>query len=405
MLLCGTAFGDITDDVLDRVDDALTTSQFDGNANARVSGLLDLEGYHFSRPAPGLIDTADHNFFNPRLTLFLDGQIGPKIYLFLESRVDRGFDPGEHSAEIRLDEYAVRFTPWDDGRVNLQVGQFATMAAPWVERHLSWQNAFIDAPLPYDNLTTASDTLAPASPHAFLARRITPATKYEYLPIIWGPDYSSGAALFGTYEKVDYAAEIKNTTLSARPQDWSATQTGFSHPAFDAHLGYGPNEMWHFGLTASEGDYLDDAAATSHAAYYPGYRIPPVTGDYREWVLGQDASYAWHYLQIWAECYEARFEIPHVGNANTLAYYIELKYQLTAQLYAALRWNQQLFATVPTGYNTEFPWGHDLRRADVALGYRFTAHTELKIEYSLQNGDSTGGGLESMVAAQFTVRF
>jgi len=397
-LLCSVTLARATDDILDRLDDALTTSQFDGNVNLRVSGLLDLEAYHFSQPAPGLIDTADHNFFNPRLSLFLDGQLGPKLYIFVQSRVDRGFDPGEHSAEIRLDEYALRFTPWDDGRFNIQIGQFATVVAPWVERSLSWQNPFIDAPLPYNNLTLASDLGYPASSRYFLTGRITPATKYEYLPIIWGPDYSTGAAISGQFGKVDYAAELKNTALSARPQDWSIAQTGFSHPAVNAHFGFNPDEKWHFGFTASEGAYLSDKA---EATLPYGHGI----GDYHEFVLGQDASYAWRYLQVWAECYEARFEIPSVGNADTLAYYIELKYKLTAQLFGALRWNQQFFGTVPDGDGGRAPWGHDVCRADVAVGYRFTAHTEVKLQYSLQSGNSTGGGLSHTLAAQFTVRF
>jgi len=397
-LLCSVTLARATDDILDHVDDALTTSQFDGNVNLRLSGLLDLEAYHFSQPTPGLIDTTDHNYFNPRLSLFLDGQLGPNIYIFAQARVDRGFDPGEQSAEIRMDEYAIRFTPWDDGRLNIQLGQFATVAAPWVERHLSWQNPFIDAPLPYENLTRASDLGSPYYGRYFLYGDITPATKYEYLPIIWGPDYSTGAAVTGQIGKLDYAAELKNTALSARPQDWSITQTGFDHPAINTHLGFSPDEKWHFGLTASEGAYLSDK---SDPTLPPGNGI----GDYHEWVLAQDASYAFRYLQVWAECYETRFEIPNVGNADTLAYYVELKYQLAPQLFGALRWNQEFFGTVPNGYGGRAPWGHDVSRADMAIGYRFTAHTELKLQYSLQSGNSTGGGLSHMIAAQFTVRF
>jgi hypothetical protein len=398
MLLCRVAYGLTTDDLLDRVDDALTTSQFDSQVNARISGLLDMEAYHFSQPAPGLIDTQDHNYFNPRLTLFLDGQIGPHLYVFMESRVDRGFDPGEHSAEIRLDEYAVRYTPWDDGRLNVQIGQFATVAAPWVDRHLSWQNPFIDAPLPYSNLTPASDIAAPYSPGYFLAGKSSAANKYEHIPIIWGPDYSSGAAVTGHVDKLDYAVEIKNTALSARPEDWSITHTGFTHPAINSHIGFSPDEKWHFGLTGAEGDYLTDRAAPTLPA---GRGI----GDYHEYVLGEDASFAWRYLQIWAECYEARFEIPRVGDADTVAYYIELKYKLAAQLFGALRWNQQFYGTVPDGYGGSAPWGRDVSRADMALGYRFTAHSELKLQYSLQNASSGGAGWGYTLAAQFTVRF
>jgi hypothetical protein len=51
------------------------------------------------------------------------------------------------------------------------------------------------------------------------------------------------------------------------------------------------------------------------------------------------------------------------------------------------------------------PWGHDLWRIDTALGYRFTAHTQLKLQYSLQHEASVPRGVSNLFAAQFTLRF
>ncbi len=97
-----------TDDFFDRLDTALTISAFHDNLRARLSGTLDLEIYHFEQPAPGLIDSSIDTLFNPRLTLFLDAQVGSHIYFFSQSRLDRGFDPSDNGAQIRLDEYALR---------------------------------------------------------------------------------------------------------------------------------------------------------------------------------------------------------------------------------------------------------------------------------------------------------
>src|ERR1051326_8236731 len=80
------------DDFLDRLDTALTISAFYDDLRARLSGTLDLEVYHFDQPAPGLINSKSDTLFNPRLTLFLDSQIGSHIYFFAQSRLDRGFD-------------------------------------------------------------------------------------------------------------------------------------------------------------------------------------------------------------------------------------------------------------------------------------------------------------------------
>jgi hypothetical protein len=384
------------EDFLDRVDELLTFTAYHDQIRTRVSGLMDLEGYSFTQPAPGLIYTDDNKLFNSRLTLFLDAQLGPRVYVFAQGRVDRGFDPSDRGVEARADEYGLRLTPWDDGRFNLQVGKFATVVGNWVERHQSWENPFVTAPLPYENTTAIYDTEAPSSPGDFLGPASDP--KYAYTPIIWGPSYATGASVAGRLGKFDYAAEMKNASLSSRPESWDATRVGFEYPTFSGRLGFRPNQMWNFGVSASDGPYYRLEALPT---------LPPgrSLGDYRELVLGQDLSFAWHHFQLWAECYEVRFDVPRVGNADTLAYYLEAKYKFTPQLFGAVRWNQQLFGSVPNGTGGLTPWGGNLWRSDFALGYRFTAHMQGKLQYSLQRGNSGASDFGHLVAAQFTVRF
>jgi len=396
-LLASTVNAFDVDDFFDRLDSALTVSAFQDNLRARLSGTLDLEIYHFEQPAPGLIDSSIDTLFNPRLTLFLDSQIGSQIYFFAQSRLDRGFDPSNHGAQLRLDEYALRITPWSDGRLTVQIGKFATVVGNWVPRHLSWENPFVNAPLVYENITPISDKQAPASPLDFV-QRFEPGGKYQFNPVIWGPSYASGVSISGRLGKFDYAAEMKNASLSSRPESWNVTENGFEDPTFSARAGFRPNEAWNFGLSASEGEYFRREAESTLP---PGRDI----GDYREFVLGQDASFAWHYLQLWAEFYEARFQVPHVGDADTFAYYLEAKYKFTPQLFGALRWNQQLFGNVSDGRGDQIHWGQDLGRIDLATGYRFTSHTQLKFQYSFQKETTRPGDDNHLIAAQFTVRF
>jgi hypothetical protein len=404
--LTTAAFG-ADDYFLDQVDDALIFTAFQDSLRARLSGTFDLEGYFLQQPPPGLLFTDQDFLLNPRLTLFLDTQFGPHIYAFAQSRADRGFDPSEDNIQMRLDEYAIRFTPGDDARLNLQIGKFATVVGNWVPRHDSWTNPFVTAPLPYENQVgiwymTAADSAAAILKWAHIQPRSSAAEEYgdkpERMPVIWGPNYTSGAALEGTTGQVDYAAELKNASLSSRPESWSATNTNWRDPTVSGRLGYRPNEMWNLGLSASTGSYLSPTAKPTLPA---GHSLD----DYREIVLGQDAGFAWHYWQIWAECYETRFAIPLVGNADTVAYYFEAKYKFTPQFFGALRWNQQLFATIPDGANGSVRWGRDICRVDAAPGYRFTPHTELKIQYSIQHESLTSRWLSQMVAVQFTVRF
>jgi hypothetical protein len=385
------------DDFLDRLDAELTVSAFDDNLRARLSGTIDLEIYHFQQPAPGLINSEINTLFNPRLTLFLDAQFGSQIYFFAQSRLDRGFDPSDEGAQVRLDEYALRFTPWDDGRFNLQAGTFATVVGNWVPRHLSWENPFINAPLIYENVTPIRDKSAPYSTLDFIYGFYS-YEKYAFNPVIWGPSYASGISVSGRLGRFDYAAEMKNASLSSRPESWHVTAVGFENPTFSGRAGFRPNQAWNFGLSASEGPYFRPEAE-------PTLPRDRGIGDYREFVLGQDISFAWHHLQLWAEFYEARFQVPRVGDADTFAYYVEAKYKFTPQLFGALRWNQQLFATVNDGYGGRIRWSQDLARIDIAATYRFTTHTQLKLQYSFQQETTGPGNDNHLLAAQFTLRF
>jgi hypothetical protein len=385
------------DDTLDRLDSTLTVSAFDDNFRARLSGILDLEFYNFQQPAPGLINSEIDNLFNPRLTLFLDAQVGSKLYFFAQARLDRGFDPSDQGAQVRLDEYALRLTPWEDGRFTFQAGQFATVVGNWVPRHLSWENPFINAPLVYENVTSVQDKYAPPSPAYFIYAPYS-QRKYAFNPVIWGPDYASGISVSGRLGRFDYAAEMKNTSLSSRPESWYITENGLENPTFSSRIGFRPNESWNLGFSGSEGPYFRREAEPTLP---PGRDID----DYREFVLGQDISFAWHHLELWAEIYEARFEVPNVGDADTLAYYIEAKYKFTPQFSGALRWNQQFFDTISNGFGTNEHWSPDLERIDVAVTYRLATHAQVKLQYSFQHETTRPGKDNHLLATQFTVRF
>ena len=50
-------------------------------------------------------------------------------------------------------------------------------------------------------------------------------------------------------------------------------------------------------------------------------------------------------------------------------------------------------------------WGRDATRVDLAAGYRFTPHTQLKLQYNLQHGDVDPRTSTHLAAVQFTLRF
>ncbi|WP_414661320.1 hypothetical protein [Horticoccus sp. 23ND18S-11] len=390
----------------DRVADALTVAAPGGNIRARLSGTLEFERYDFQLPAPGLIETTRDHLFVPRLSVFVDAQFGQRLYAFVQVRADRGFDPGHRPSEVRLDEYALRYTPWKNGVFNVQAGRFATVVGNWTNRHLGWSNPLISAPLPYDYLTGIWDTDAVRSSLELLqwshvepglSRGATAREKSLRVPILWGPSYVPGVAVSGDVGRLRYAAEVKFGSLSSRPEAWGHPREQRHHPTFSGRIGYRPNPTWDIGVSASGGSYLREFAARSVPAGYG-------RGDYRQLVIAQDIAFAWHHLQVWTEIFATRFEVPRVGDADTVAYYAEAKYKFTPRWFGAVRWNQQLFASIPDrGARTK--WGHDVWRIDLAPGFRLTPHVQAKVQYSLQHGDSGQRDTTRTIASQFIVRF
>ena len=406
-LLCACALSATAgDELFDRLEQALTFSAADTTMRGRLSGTVELEGYNYQLPAPGLIDAGSERLFVPRLTVFLDAQFGAHVYAFAQARADRGFDPTDDDAEARLDEWALRYSPWRHGVFNVQVGKFATVVGNWTARHGPWVNPFITAPLPYEHPTGIWDTEAIRSSNVLLQwshvrpglpAAVTAIEKTLRVPIVWGPSYATGVAVSGDIGRLRYAAEAKLGALSSRPEAWLHGREQRHHPTVSARLGYSPDQMWNVGVSASSGSYLRESAGRTLASGYS-------RGDYRQVVLASDVAFAWHHLQVWGEIYASRFEIPRLGDADTLAYYVEGKYKFTPRFFGALRWNQQLFDRIPDR-GTETKWGHDVWRIDLAPGYRFTPNTQLKFQYSLQHGDSGTRTFTRMLATQFTLRF
>ena len=394
---------------LEDAEEKLSFSAFEGRLRLKLSGTLDLEAYGVDKPAPALIYTDDNFLFNPRLTLYLDAQLTPAFYLFVQARADRGFDPSDNGAQVRLDEYALRIAPLQqEAFPRIQIGKFATAVGNWVRRHDSWDNPFINAPLPYENLLSLWDSVAPPSVETIFFWGHVPfdgvkkfgdgySDKIYRIPLIWGPSYASGLSIAGAIDKFDYVFEIKNASLASRPESWDLTRNNFDHPTFSGRVGFKPNIMWDLGVSGSIGPYLQPEASST-------LPVGDSIGDFKQIVLGQDVTFAWRYFELWAEVFEARFELPDIGNADLLSYYVEAKYKITPQLFVAGRWNQQLYGDLPFR-GKPARWGNDAWRVDAAIGYRFSAYLQLKLQGSYTHHDEDVQEGERLIAAQLTLRF
>jgi hypothetical protein len=383
---------------LDNLDESLSYQTANESVSFDLSGLLDLELLFLDPPPPDLIATSDSLFLQPRLSLFLDAHFGPHLYGFVQARADRGFDAGaEKDGDIRADEWLLRYTPFEDARVNFQAGKFATVVGNWVQRHDSWNNPFITAPLPYANMTTVSDASVPATPAAFLGRRRIPDIKTSWLPVIWGPSYATGTSIFGTVKNLDYAVEIKSAALSSRPEDWDPNDHIWNYPTFSGRTGIRPNEAWNIGVSASGGAYLNPQVE-------PSLRGKDIT-DFTQYLIGADVAYATGHFQVWSEVFLSRFEIPNNEDADTLAYYIEARYKFTPQLFAALRWNQQFFGEMSNGTGGRQAWDNDIWKIEPGIVYRLSRHIQIKLQYAHSHQQSLFQQGENFVGTQLSVKF
>lgn len=382
---------------LDRLDRSLHLQTPNGFFRTDLSVLFDLEAYYIDQRPPGLIfDESDS--FNPRLSLFLDTRLGTHWYSLVQFRVDRGFDPGVFNNDARFDEYLIRYTPFDDPRLNLQAGKFATVIGNWVPRHDSWNNPFITAPLPYENVLTVSDQDSP--PRApFLTRKNRADNKQGWMPLIWGPSYASGASIFGSVKRFDYALEVKNASISSRPSAWDHN-VDMDNPTFSSRVGYRPNAAWNIGVSASHGTHLLETVEK-----HPAWPVGQEVDDYAQTTFAQDISYAHGHWQLWGEIFLSRFEVPNLGDADTAAYYLETKYKFNPRLFGALRWNQQFFNEVPNGLGGKTHWDNQVWRIDSVLGYRFGRHLQTKLQYSYTHHHGPLQQGEQLVAGQMTLKF
>ncbi|MEM7011320.1 MAG: hypothetical protein AAF585_07540 [Verrucomicrobiota bacterium] len=353
---------------------------------------LETEIYTIDGTPPGFLvpDAGDDLLWSRRLTVPVDVFYGDSIYGFGKFRWDTGFHPNLHdNSEIRADEYFVRYSI-PNTKLSVQGGKFATVFGGWVARHETDDDAFLHAPLVYNELTSVIDHRMFPGVEAIAANRFRTNRIATWVPVIWEAAYIPGFAVFGEVGGLDVAAEIKSRAISSRPAVWD--DWDFGEPNWTGRIGYRPNAAWNIGASLSYGPYLLNDAG-------PGFDA------FDQTTAGLDISYAHRHWQIWAEVIYSQFELPNISDdAQVLSYFIETRYKLTPQLVAALRWNQQFYNELSLPSGGDVLWDNDIFRIDASLGYRFTENTQLKVQYSWTHHDADFQNGENMVGVHFSTK-
>ena len=364
------------------------------NLHGWVEGTL----YTIDGHPPALLhaDPGDDLLLDPRLALTADLHLGDHIFGFAKARWDNGLDAGYHDNQVRLDEYLLR-ADLRGGGLSLQAGKFATVFGGFAGRHDPWENPFVTAPLLYENVTSLPDFKA-ASAAGFSNNRNAPNNPRAWVPVVWGPGYSTGFASFGSVaDQFGYALAIKSHGLSSRPDRWEDWDLG--EPSLEGRVSWEPSARWTFGTSFARGPWLGGEAL-------PTLPQGSEVGDFPQTSAGIDAAFVHGHLQIRGELVYSEFDLPlDDDDAEVLSWYLEGRYRISPSLYAALRYNHQVFNTIGLGGGRSTAWDNDLLRLDAALGIRLGPDAQLKLQYSWTHQDADFQVGENLVALQVVYRF
>lgn len=355
-------------------------------------------------PAPALIDSTGHTFFAPRFSMATDATAGEHLFLHTTTRWDNGFDPvSDGQGEVRLDEAFLRWSVYDDQRLNFQIGKFPSVFGAWSGQHDFFDDPFLLAPLQYSQIigvnTRSPDANTPESIRARAdgsAAAVSTLAKENWASILWGPGYASGANVFGSTEHLDYALEIKNTALSSHPDSW--TDLDFSSPTVTGRLGYRPDAAWAIGLSASRGPWMEDEASGL---------LPPGADreDFTQNTLGLDVRWAHHNVIVSGEVVISEFETPTAGDLRTASWFLQTRWKVSPGVWLAARfgWISANDATDPAG--NDVSWQPDVWRAEIGGGWRVSPNILFKAGYSFTHsaGDTAAG--EQLLGTGIGLRF
>lgn len=141
--------GDPLDDVVDQIRDMTSFQNEKGDVSLDFDFYATVDNWVISQPPPGIMVTGQNYLNSPRLSMLGTLQVQEWLSIFALGDVDRGFDPTDGSIQIRPDVYYAKISPFG-GILQGKFGAIPTSYGQWVNRHFSWQNPLVNAPLAYE---------------------------------------------------------------------------------------------------------------------------------------------------------------------------------------------------------------------------------------------------------------
>ncbi|NBX36752.1 MAG: hypothetical protein EBR10_05960 [Planctomycetes bacterium] len=366
-LVCAAACaGDPLDDVVDQIRDMTSFQSEKGDVSLDFDFYATVDNWVISQPPPGIMVTGQNYLNSPRLSMLGTLQVQEWLSIFALGDVDRGFDPTDGSIQIRPDVYYAKISPFG-GILQGKFGAIPTSYGQWVNRHFSWQNPLVNAPLAYEWFMGIRGDTARITP------KTAPANRSTWLPIIWGPSYTSGGQFNGTLDRIDWAFEFKNDALSSAVPYWQLWENPLDGSAltYTGRLGWRPTTEWNIGASGSTGSYVVPNS-------FQGWQ------NYLQNNVGVDVSWAHGDLELWGEAHWSNFNVRSgplspAGTVGVVSYFMETRWRFDAQWWLAGRWNQQVYGDAPGSSES---WDNDVWRIDACVGWRLDRTLTVKTQFS-----------------------
>lgn len=352
-----------------------------GTMQMALSGELDLETFHLGGPTAGLV-TGDGWLEAPRLRLMTDMFVGDRVYGLVELRGDRGEAPTQGEWHARVEQAFLRVSSLK-GTVSLQAGRFASPFGSYAARHLTRVDPFVRPPLPYDDRTVISRSIAPPSTAVFLGWQDKGDTfRRDGAPPVWGVPYQWGAMIAGRVRQVSYRVAAMNGAPSSEPRDWGLGHEGFRHPSWVAGMGVQVTPSLALGGSWDRGPFMQPLTKGSLPAGRHRY-------DYAQELLSFDASFARGPVMARGEVIHDRWQVPNLsGTPVDVGYSLAVQSDVGGGWSAAARWGYLDFRPLGDGAGGRRPWDHPVARYEASLSYRMAKNAGLMGSYGITHRTS-----------------
>jgi len=333
-----------------------------------------------------------------RLALTAALKAGDHVALLAEIRSENGAKPEAYGLYVR-------FRPWTDRQIDIQVGRVPPTFGAFSRRTYPSDNPLIAYPLAYQYLTSVRADALPATVDELLRMRgrgwltnysIGNLTPDHGVPLASGFRWDTGVQVHAESDLADGTVSVTTGTLS-NPEfddDNSGAQIA-------GRIALRPKPGLVIGASGASGAFVTRTAVRAVLPDRPAE-------DFKQTAWGGDIEYSWDYYLVRAETIVSRWTLPVVRGTDTtlplsaIATAVEGRYKIRPGLYAAARFDHLGFSEV-NGTATRQTWDAPVTRWEVGGGYSIQRNVMIKVEF--QHNVRDGGRVTDLPLAAAQVVF